>query len=229
MSRLGRIGIAITLVLLFMVPLVFGIYHGAMPSIGDFFRAGVGIFVLYIPIGISEVLIYSPLLGSSSYITFITGNIMNLKVPIAKNAQDLMDTTAGTEESDVITTLATTVSAMVTIVMIAIGVILLVPLEPILNSPTVKGAADYVIPALFGALIVAVLRSTGEVQVKGKVKSGIVPFVLLLLVNILFINTTDYSGALLIVTIPITVGCAYFLYKKNHITIELKDDVEKTE
>jgi hypothetical protein len=227
MSRFGRIGIAITLALLFMVPVVFGIYHNAMPSLEDFLVAGAGIFVLYIPIGISEVLIYSPLLGSSSYITFITGNIMNLKVPIAKNAQEIMDTTPGTEHSDVITTLATTVSAMVTIVMIAMGVLLLVPLEPIMTSEVVKTASGYVLPALFGALIIGVLRSTGEVQVKGKMKAGVVPFILLLIVNLFLLNTTEYSGVLLIVTIPITVGCAYYLFRKNQITIHVKSDQDK--
>ena len=229
MNKLGRIGIMITLVLLFAVPTIFGIYHNAMPTFGDFFKAGIGLLVLYIPIGISEVLIYSPLLGSATYITFITGNIMNLKVPVANNAQELMNTTKGTEESDVITTLAIGVSAMVTIVMIALGVLLLVPLEPIMTSETVKTASLYVLPALFGALIIGLLRSTGEVQVKGKLLAGIFPFVLLLIVNLAIMNTSAYSGVLLIPIIPITILCAYILSKMGKITIVLKDEMEVKE
>ena len=224
MNNLGRIGIMITIILLFLVPTIFGLYHNAMPSIGDFFKAGIGLLVLYIPIGISEVLIYSPLLGSSSYITFITGNIMNLKVPVATNAQQLMDTTKGTEESDVITTFAIGISAMVTIVMIAIGVLLLVPLEPIMTSDTIETASSYVIPALFGALIIGLLKSSGDVQVKGKLLAGIPPFILLFIVNIFIMNTTQYSGVLLIIMIPLTILSAYVLYRKGKIKIVLKEE-----
>jgi hypothetical protein len=229
MNRTGRIGVAITLVLLFAVPTIFGLYHNAMPNIGDFITAGSGFLITYIIIGISEVLIYSPLLGSSTYITFITGNIMNLKVPIANNAQELMNTTKGTEESDVITTLAIGISAMVTIIMIALGVLLLVPLEPIMTSEVVKTASTYVIPALFGALIIGLLKSRGEVQVKGKLLAGIVPFVLILAVNIFIFNTTQYSGVLLIVMIPITILSAYVLFRKGKITIVLENELEVTE
>ena len=221
MSRLGRIGIMITIILLFMVPTVFGIYHNAMPTFLGFLTAGVGLFAIYIPIGISEVLIYSPLLGSSSYITFITGNILNLKVPVANNAQELMNTTKGTEEADVIT-LAIGVSAMVTIIILSLGVLLFVPLGPIMENQAVKGAADYVLPALFGALIISVLRPSGDVVIKNKLLSGVVPFILLIAVNIFIMNTTAYSGVILIITAPLTIFIAWLLFKKGKITIEDK-------
>ncbi len=115
MSNLGRIGILIVLSMLFAVPTIFGLYLDAMPTFGEFMRAASGLLVLFVPLAISEVFIYAPILGSASYITFITGNIMNLKIPIAQNAQELMDTTKGSEQSDIITTLAISVSAIVTI------------------------------------------------------------------------------------------------------------------
>ena len=220
-NRLGRLGVLIMLVLLFAVPIIFGLYHNAMPTFKEFALAATGLLVLFVPIAISEVFIYTPIFGSATYITFITGNIMNLKVPIAQNAQELMNTTKGTDESDVITTLAISVSAIITITLIALGVLLLIPLEPIMTSESVSTAAGYVLPALFGALVVGLLRSTGEIRVKGKVKAGIVPFILLLLFNIFVMNTYDYSGILLIVMIPLTVFFAWILFKKKQITIEI--------
>ncbi len=223
MTRLGRIGILITIALLFMVPTVFGLYHGAMPTLGDFFTAGVGLFAIYIPIGISEVFIFSPLLGSSSYLTFITGNILNLKVPVANNAQELTSTTKGTEEADVITTLAIGVSSMVTILILSLGVLLFIPLEPIIAKEVVQDAAGYVLPALFGALLISVLKPSGDVIVKNKILAGVVPFVLLIIVNIVIINTTAYSGVILIITAPMTIFFAWLLFKKGKITIEEKE------
>jgi len=221
MTNLGRIGILIILTMLFAVPFIFGIYLDALPTFGEFMKAASGLLVLFVPLAISEVFIYTPILGSATYITFITGNIMNLKIPIAQNAQELMATTKGTEKSDVITTLAISISAIVTITFIALGVLLLVPLKPIMTSDTVITASSYVLPALFGALVVGLLRSTGEIRVKGKVKAGIVPFTLLFLVNIFVMNTYDYSGILLIVMIPLTILSAWILFKKKQITIEV--------
>ena len=221
MNNLGRLGVLAMIILLFAVPTIFGLYHNAFPTFGEFIKAASGLLVLFVPIAISEVFIYTPIFGSATYITFITGNIMNLKVPIAQNAQELMNTTKGTEESDVITTLAISVSAIVTITLIALGVLLLVPLEPIMTSSAVSTASAYVLPALFGALVVGLLRSTGEIRVKGKVKAGIIPFTLLFLVNIFVMNTYDYSGILLIPMIPLTVFFAWILFKKKQITIEI--------
>lgn len=44
-----------------------------------------------------EYLIYVPMLGSgASYLSFITGNLSNLKIPCAVNARDLAHTKVGT-------------------------------------------------------------------------------------------------------------------------------------
>ncbi len=229
MNRLGRFGVLTTLILLFAVPLIFGLYHNAMPTIADFFKAGSGVLILYIPIGIIEVLSYSPILGSASYITFITGNIMNLKIPIATNAQELASTTKGTEKSDVITTLAIGVSSMVTIIMIAVGVLLLVPLESLMTSDVAVTASGYILPALFGALIIGLMKSSGDIQVKGKMKAGVLPFFILLIINLFIYKTELISGVLLIITIPFTILCAYVLFKIGQIKIIVKENKEGTE
>ncbi len=166
---------------------------------------------------------FTPIVGSGTYITFITGNVMNIKIPIAHNAQSIMNTTKGTESSDVITTLAISVSAMVTTTTMGIGVLLLVPLEPFMSSAPIQTASGYVLPALFGALVVGLLSTSGKVKVKGKVKAGILPFFVLLLVNIFIINTYQYSGILLLVMIPLTILCARFLYHRKMISIEILD------
>lgn len=223
MHLVGRVGIGITLVLLFMVPVVYGLYLGAMPTIGQFLAALFAVAIIFVPIGIAETLSFTPILGNASYITFITGNIMNLKLPIAQNAQVLMETDKGSEESDAITTLAISVSAIVTVLMMSIGVLLLEPLRPIMTSSPVQTASEYVLPALFGALVIGLLKGTGQVVVKGKMKAGFVPFIVILMVNLFIINTSPVSGLLLLVVIPITILTARKLYTKGHITIEVKE------
>ena len=209
MHKLGRIGASVMIVLLIAVPTIFGIAINAIPTFGEFIVGSGGLILLFLPLLVAEVFMYTPILGSGAYITFITGNVMNIKIPIANNAQNLMNTEKGTQESDVITTLAISVSAMVTISLIAIGVLLLVPLKPFMTSAAVSTASEYILPALFGALFVGLLATSGKVKVKGKVKAGAIPFVLLLGVNLFIMDTYIYSGALLLVMIPLTILSLY--------------------
>ena len=78
-----------------------------------------------------EYLIYVPMLGSgASYLSFITGNLSNLKIPCAINARDLANAKVGTPENEVISTLSVATSSLVTVVVLALGVALLVPCSP---------------------------------------------------------------------------------------------------
>ena len=76
-----------------------------------------------VPTGIAEVGSYTPILGSSSYLTFATGNLMNLKMPCVLNAQKIAKVEQSTPEGDAIALIATAVSSIVTIVVLAIGLI----------------------------------------------------------------------------------------------------------
>ena len=103
--------------------------------------------------GAIEVITYSPLLGTSgTYLGFITGNLVNLKVPCVVNARELANVKHGSQEGEIVSTISVATSTIVTTVIIALGVILLIPLTPILENPTLKPALDSAFTALFGAL-----------------------------------------------------------------------------
>ena len=74
--RWGRIGTLIALVYMIALPFIVLNYYNCMPSLGSVFNvATFGILAIYIPVGISEALSYTPLMGASSYLGFITGNL----------------------------------------------------------------------------------------------------------------------------------------------------------
>lgn len=106
----GRIGTLIMLIYMVAIPFIVLGYYDAIPSLGEVFNlATISILMIYIPVGISEALSYTPILGSSSYLTFLTGNIMNLKVPCAINALKLSETEQNTPEGDAIASVAVAV------------------------------------------------------------------------------------------------------------------------
>ena len=96
---------------------------------------------------------FVPMLGTGgSYLGFVTGNLTNLKVPCALNAMEAAKVRPGSEEGEVISTIAIASSSIVTTLVIALGVFGLGFLRPVLESPALKPAFDNILPALFGAL-----------------------------------------------------------------------------
>ena len=59
----------------------------------------------YVAIGLIEAISYAPLLGTGGqYMSFITGNVSNLKLPCAINAQQIVGCKKGSEEEELVTT-----------------------------------------------------------------------------------------------------------------------------
>ena len=150
---LGRLVSLLTLVMLVGAPFLIGTWLGAMPDLAAVGRGFLAVGLVWTISSVVEFLVYTPMLGSGgSYLAFITGNLINMKIPCAVNARDLAGVKAGTKENEIVSTLSIAVSSLVTIVILALGVLLLQPLQPLLQSPALQPAFDNVVPALFGAM-----------------------------------------------------------------------------
>ncbi len=150
---LGRIASLVTLILLVGAPFAIGAVLGAMPDLGAAARGFAAVGIVWTVSSVVEFLVYTPMLGSGgSYLAFITGNLINMKIPCAINARDLSGVKAGTKENEIVSTLSIAVSSLVTILVLALGVLLLQPLTPVLQNEALRPAFDHVVPALFGAM-----------------------------------------------------------------------------
>ncbi|MBR2603271.1 MAG: hypothetical protein IKE08_11380, partial [Clostridia bacterium] len=139
--RLGRAVSMVTLVLLLGAPFMIGALLGAMPDLGAVARGFVSVGLVWTVSSVVEFLVYTPMLGAGgSYLAFITGNLINMKIPCAMNAKDIVGTKSGTWENEIISTLSIATSSLVTILVLAAGVLLLTPLRPVLQSPRLAPA-----------------------------------------------------------------------------------------
>lgn len=153
LHRIGRCMLIVSIILLVGVPFVIGAINGVTPSPKGFLVGFAKVGIIYIPVAIVEFLVYTPMLGvGGSYLAFITGNVTNMKIPCAMNARDIAKTKVGTPENEIISTISVATSAIVTTLVIVAGVILMIPLRPVLENPVLVPAFDNVVPALFGAL-----------------------------------------------------------------------------
>ena len=162
------------------------------------------------------------MLGTACYITFITGNVGNLKVPCALNAISLTDSALGTERGDAVICVAVAVSSMVTMVVVAIGVLLLVPLQPILLNPSVKTATSFMLPALFGSMAVTNLltKRSGDYEVHNRPTIILIPLAIVLFINYFIAPIKGKEGFLIMACIPLTILSAYIMRKVGIVTVK---------
>lgn len=205
----GRIVCIITLIALIGAPFLMGTVLGAMPDMAAFGKGFLAIGLVWFVSCIAEYLIYTPMLGAGgSYLAFITGNLINMKIPCAINARDIVGAKTGTPENEIISTLSIATSSLVTILVLAIGVALLIPLQPILQAPALQPAFENVVPALFGAMAYKYYRKNMNV--------AIFPLVIM---SILFILVPSLTGSTSFMILPsgaIAIGIAYYLFKKKN-------------
>ncbi|MBQ6215376.1 MAG: hypothetical protein IJJ67_08165 [Oscillospiraceae bacterium] len=206
---LGRVCSAVTVILLVGAPFLMGLVVGAVPDLGAVARGFLSVGLVWTVSSVVEFLVYTPMLGSGgSYLAFITGNLINMKIPCAINAKDIVDAKTGTAENEIISTLSIATSSLVTIIVLAFGVLLLIPLQPILQSETLQPAFSNVVPALFGAMAYKYYRQN--------LRLSLVP---LLLMSLLFIFVPSLTGSTSFMIIPsggITILLAWLVWRKEH-------------
>lgn len=210
MHTWGRIWTVSAIAVMFMVPLGITIHYNAWPEFNTLWKALISVIPIYWATAVVEVITYIPLLGAGgTYLSFVTGNITNLKLPCALSAMDRAKVKATSEEGELISTIAIGASSITTTLVIAIGVILFAPVLPSLTAPDsiLKPAFDYVIPALFGAL--------GASYFSKHWKISILPIVAGVIV---YIFAPSFAvGTLLFITIVVSIAGALGMYKLGWI------------
>ena len=206
----GKLWIWTAVVVVLCVPLAICIYYNSWPGVTPVLKGLIGVAPIFWTVGTIEVITFTPMLGTGgSYLGFVTGNLTNLKVPAALNAMDNAKVKPGTEEGEVISTIAIASSTITTTVIITIGVLLLSQLTPILNSPVLKPAFDNILPALFGGL--------GVVYISKDWKIAIAPVCFMVILFLLVPSLASSVGVLVPVGALISLGVARILYKKGKL------------
>ena len=206
---IGRTVSIITLVMLVGAPFLIGKLLGAYPDLGAVGKGFLSVGLVWMVSSIAEFLIYTPMLGAGGgYLAFITGNLINMKIPCAVNARDMVGAKTGTPENEIISTISIATSSLVTILVLALGVLLMVPLQPVLQSEVLQPAFENVVPALFGAMAYKYYRKN--------MKIAALP---LILMSLLFILVPSLIGSTSFMIVPsgaIAIGVAYLLFRKKN-------------
>jgi hypothetical protein len=209
--RDGRIWNIFVMLVLIAFPIAVMMIFSAKPDWMGVLKGLLLTAPLYWTVGVIETITYIPMLGmGGSYLSFVTGNISNLKLPCALNALDNANVKAQSEEGELISTIAIAVSSIVTTVIIVIGVVLIIPITPILSSEVLAPAFSMMLQALFGAL--------GVVFISKNVKLSIAPVILMTLLFIFVPALNEKTvGMMVPVGVIFTLIYGRILYKKGKL------------
>jgi len=205
-GRIWNIGV---MILLLAFPVAVAIIFDTMPDWNALLVGLIATAPMYWAVGAIETVTYVPMLGAGgSYLSFVTGNISNLKLPCALNALEQNEVSANSEEGEVISTIAIATSSIVTTLIIVLGVILIAPLTPVLQAPVLQPAFAQILPALFGGLGVAFVSKNWKIAVAP---------ILLMLVLFIFVPALNAGtvGIMVPVSALFTIATSRILYKRG--------------
>lgn len=202
----GSIWSVSALAVLFCIPLIFSIYYNAFPEFNVLLKAIAAVIPIYWATAIIEVITYTPIIGAGgTYLSFVTGNITNLKLPCAMNAMERANVKGTSEEGEVISTIAIGASAITTTLVIAIGVLLFTPVLPLITAEdsVLRPAFEYVIPALFGALGASYFAKYWKISIL-PIAAGIIVYIFAPAMAV---------GTMIFVTIVVSILGAFAMFK----------------
>ena len=219
----GRSGLIIALTMLLAAPFIFSFITGASIQWDGFIRASAAVVIIKLTTSNVEYNIKVTQRGpGASNIAVKTPNrkkhkkpgAIKPRLPCAFNARETAKAEVGSRENEIISTLSVAASSLVTMIVIFIGVLLLIPLTPVLNNPVLKPAFDNVIPALFGALAWQYFRKSWRLT--------IIPLAFMTVLCILVPSMVNSTSFLIIACGGISIGCGYVFYRKGWIRQEEK-------
>lgn len=206
----GRFWVITALFGFIMIPVAISAHLNAFPSASVVLKGLAPIALLFYPTAVIEVITYTPLLGSgATYVSFITGNITNLKLPCVLSSLDSANVRANSDEGEILSTIAACTSSIVTTLIVAAGVLIFSPILPYItgeDSPLAP-AFSQVVPALFGAL--------GMSYFAKNFKLSVVPIAAICLV--LMFKGDLSVGILIPVGIVVSMLSAHIMFKKGFI------------
>lgn len=209
-NKIGKITGYLGVVLAFMPAFALAVIYGLLPTWGALataFIAGASSFgVLWFV----EPISYYPVVGTAgTYMAFLSGNISNMRIPAASMAQVSADVEPGTDKGSVIATIGMAVSIIINVSVLTIGAILGTSVLAMLPAGVTQ-ALGYLLPALFGALLV----QFGSRMVKHSVTMIIIAVALYIAIGMgLFAwlpGASNWLGTLGGVFISIAIGLATY-------------------
>ena len=213
----GRLFCWIAFAMLMMVPIAVMLHLDTHPTFQQIFEGFKGVALIFWTAAVLEIAVYAPMLGTgASYLSFVTGNTTNMKLPCVLSARENANTKPGTDEDEVVTTLAVATSTIVTTIILAVGVLAMGPFISKITAPgsPFAPAFNQVLPALFGALGAGYFAKHWRISA----------LPIIIAVVVLIFNPSIGTGTLIPICVVASILGAYLMYISGFLTGGVKPE-----
>lgn len=162
-----RFGIVSSLILfagMTAFPIIASLVYGVWPDFKQLWPAFIAVILFMAPYWPAETIGYMSIMGPGAlYMSYITGNVTNLRMPVTVGTINALGIEPNTDECHTMAIIACGASCITSVVIVAIGMLIATPLQPVLSAPAIQPAFNFVVPALFGGLVAqTILKGTKQ-------------------------------------------------------------------
>ncbi len=222
LHRIGRFWLGLATLYIITIPLWMSLYWDVSPDWSVFGTTAVlSPLILMALSGIVEPIIYAPMVGvNGMYLSFVTGNLSNLKIPCVVKAQEIVGAKPGTPEGEVVATLAVAISSLVTIVIIGLMVLGFA----FANLRELVEENEFLQPA-FATVVYALFGSLGGKYLVKNPKLAVLPFIIcLILAVVLGLLGTSLGSTYLFIGIAVTLVFAVLQFMREKRKLREKEE-----
>jgi hypothetical protein len=152
--RIGLITSLIHVVIFFLPPLYLMVFYGLPADWGKIMQGFAATSSFSVPFWFIEPVSYFLVLGvCGTYISFLAGNISNFRLPVSAVAQGVAQVQEGSQEGEIISTLAITATQVMITLSALSGAIFVSAIVGVLPAQAVA-AFDWLLPSIWGAILV---------------------------------------------------------------------------
>lgn len=152
-NRLGRLTILPVIIGSFLPGLYLYFVYGFVAPIDVMLETWGLILVIFGAFYIVEPMSYYPILGlAGTYLSFLSGNISNMRVPCSAVAQEVVGVKPETPEAEIISTLGITGSIVTNVIAVSLAALVGAQLLEIFPKSVTEAFQTYAAPAIFGAV-----------------------------------------------------------------------------
>lgn len=158
--RIGRTTLSIALLLCFMPALYLSVILGAFPGFEPLLTGFIAIVGFVGVVWVVEPISYFPVLGvCGTYMSFLSGNIGNMRMPVVISCQSAIEAEAGSRRAEVAAVIGLAVSVLVNLGFVLALVLVGSTLIDLLPQVVIGALQKYTLPALYGAVLVMFMNN----------------------------------------------------------------------
>jgi len=140
-------------VIIFLPPLFLLFVYGIFPGWATIGKAFASTAAIAGPYWFIEPVSYFLILGvGGTYISFLAGNISNMRLPVSAVAQEVAGVREGSPEGEIIGGIGISVSQVMLTIAVLAGAVVVTLIIDVLPK-NIKGAFDFLLPCLWGAIV----------------------------------------------------------------------------